>query len=127
MKYWLINHSWESFKATKEYCGFQVESERDKISVGDKIVYFGQSLVFGVFEAMALPNDEFRSWKKPYPFQVKLAPIALAQGGLIAKPLESKVLLQKSAGGSPNLLELRSQEFDKIEKSVLKGDKQFVF
>src|SRR3990167_9491308 len=110
MTFWLVNHSWESFKATKEYCGFQVESERDKISIDDKIVYFGQSLVFGVFEVVSLPNDEFKGWKKNYPYQVKLRPILIAQGGLIAKPLESKILLQKSAGGSPNLLELSEQE-----------------
>lgn len=56
MKYWLVHHSWESFKATKEYCGFKSEEERNKITVGDKVVYFGQSLVFGVFDVIALPT-----------------------------------------------------------------------
>lgn len=118
MKFWLVNHSWESFKATKEYCGFQPESERNKISIEDKIVYFGQSLVFGVFEVGSLPNNEFKGWKKNYPYQVKLKPILIAQGGLIAKPLESKILLQKSSGGSSNLLELSEQEYFKIKEAI---------
>lgn len=127
MKYWLVNHSWESFKATKEYCGFKSEEERNKIAVGDKTVYFGQSLVFGVFEVIALPNDDFKGWKKIYPFQVKLKPIALAQGGLIAKPLESKILLQKSAGSSPNLLELSGNEFSKISEAIGLKKKELVW
>lgn len=53
--FWLVNHSWESFKRTKEYCGFVSETERNKIKVGDRIVYFGNSLVFGLFEVVALP------------------------------------------------------------------------
>ncbi len=127
MKFWLINHSWESFKATKEYCGFISEAERDRIAIGDRIVYFGQSLVFGIFEAVALPVDEFRGWKKSYPFQVKLKPIVLAQGGLIAKLLESKIVLQKSSGGSPNLLELNEQEFNKIKQACEFGKKRLSF
>ncbi|HLC78861.1 MAG TPA: hypothetical protein VJG83_00385 [archaeon] len=127
MKFWLVNHSWESFKATKEYCGFQVESERNKISVGDRIVYFGQGLVFGVFEVSALPNNEFNGWKKAYSFQVKLNQIALALGGLIAKPLESKILIQKSSGGSPNLLELSKQEYDNIKETIEQKQKALVF
>ena len=127
MNFWLVNHSWESFKATKEYCGFISEAERDRIAIGDRIVYFGQSLVFGIFEAVALPVDEFRGWKKGYPFQVKLKPIALAQAGLIAKVLESKILLQKSSGGSPNLLELNEQEFNKIKEAIEMKKKELVF
>ena len=127
MAFWLINHSWESFKATKEYCGFVSEAERDRIAIGDRIVYFGQSLVFGIFEAVALPVDEFRGWKKSYPFQVKLKPIVLAQGGLIAKLLESKIVLQKSSGGSPNLLELNEQEFNKIKQACEFGKKRLSF
>lgn len=127
MKHWLVNHSWESFKRTKEYCGFQLESERDKIVVGDKIVYFGQSLVFGIFEAVTLRDNEFKGWKKPYAFQVKLKPIVLATGGLIAKPLEQKISLQKAAGGSPNLLELSEEEFNKIKVAIEQKQKILVF
>ncbi|MDP2974551.1 MAG: hypothetical protein Q8N60_05865, partial [Candidatus Diapherotrites archaeon] len=94
MAYWLVNHSWESFRRTQEYCGFQSEAERNKIQIGDKVVYFGQGIVFGVFEVVALPDNEFKGWQKPYPCQVKLKPIAIAKGGLLAKPLESKILLQ---------------------------------
>lgn len=127
MKYWLVNHSWESFKASKEYCGFQTETERDKISIGDNVVYFGQGLVFGIFEAVALPNNEFKGWKKPYTFQVKIKPVVMSQGGLIAKPLESKILLQKSSGGSPNLLELTNEEYGKIENGILTKAKALFF
>jgi len=127
MAFWLVNHSWDSFKTTKEYCGFVSEAERNRIAVGDRIVYFGQSIVFGIFEAVALPVDEFRGWKKSYPFQVKLKPIVLAQGGLIAKVLESKILMQKSSGGSPNLLELNEQEFNKIKEAIEMKKKELVF
>ena len=82
------------------------EAERNEIKVGDKIVYYGQGLVFGVFEAVALVESEFKGWQKPYPFQVKLKLIALAEKGLLARPLESKILMQKSADCSANLAEL---------------------
>ena len=74
-----------------------------------------------------MPVDEFRGWKKSYPFQVKLKPIVLAQGGLIAKVLESKILMQKSSGGSPNLLELNEQEFNKIKEAIEMKKKELVF
>ncbi|GAG44416.1 unnamed protein product, partial [marine sediment metagenome] len=118
---WLINHSWESFRRTKEYCGFVSKIERDKIEVEDKIVYFGQGMIFGVFEAIDLPNNEFKGWKKAYPFQVKLKPSAISENGIAAKPLESKILLQKSDGGSANLLELTETEFNRIKKAIEEG------
>jgi hypothetical protein len=126
MHYWLVNHSWESFRKTREYCGFKVQEERDKIHIGDGIVYFGQGLIFGVFEAVAFVENEF-NWGKPYPFQVKLKPISISEKGLIAKPAESKILIQKSSGGSPNILELNESEFDQIKKAVERGEKQLNF
>ena len=36
---YLINHSWESFVKTKEYCGFVNVDERNLIKVGDIIPY----------------------------------------------------------------------------------------
>jgi hypothetical protein len=127
MAIWLVNHSWESFRRTQEYCGFATQSERDKIKVGDKVVYFGQSLVFGIFEAATLVEDEFNGWGKKYPFQVKLKPVAIATDGLVAKQLESKILLQKSDGGSPNLLELSEIEFSKIKQAIYLKQKTLVF
>jgi len=50
-------------------------AERDRISVGDRIVYFGQGLVFGVFEVVALVDNEFKGWQKSYPFQLKIKPL----------------------------------------------------
>ena len=126
MTFWLVNHSWESFKTTQEYCGFISPTEQQKIKIGDGIVYFGQGLVFGAFEAIALVENEFK-WKKPYPFQVKLKPIAIAKGGLIAKPLESKILLQKSAGGSSNLVELTENEFNQVIQAVENRHKELIF
>ena len=118
MTLWLVNHSWESFKRTKEYCGFISEDERNKTKVEDKIVYFGNSLVLGLFEAVALVNNEFNGWEKKYPYQVKLKPILIAKGGLLAKPLESKILMQKADGGSPNLVELTEEEFKRIKEAI---------
>jgi len=126
MKFWIVNHSWESFKATKEYCGFISETERNKINVGDKIAYYGQGIVFGTFEVDALVENEFK-WKKQYHFQVKLIPLTLAKGGLLAKPIESKILLQKSKGGSLNLLEINESEFIQIQQSIDKRRKELVF
>ncbi|MDO8647064.1 MAG: hypothetical protein Q7R70_01450 [Candidatus Diapherotrites archaeon] len=125
--FWLVNHSWESFKRTQEYCGFISENERNKIAIGDSVVYFGQGLVFGLFEAISLPENEFKGWQKQYPFQVKLKPILLAKGGLKAKVLESKILLQKSAGSSGNLIELSESEFNQITQAIETGRKELVF
>ena len=126
MKFWLVHHSWESFKATSEYCGFTSETERDKINIGDKIAYYGQGIIFGIFEAIALVENEFK-WKKPYIFQVKLKPIAIAEGGLMAKPIESKILLQKSNGGSSNLLEIKQMEFEQIKQAIDERKKELFF
>ena len=127
MSNWVINHSWESFRRTREYCGFVSEAERNKIKLGDKIVYYGNKMVFGLFEAIALPENEFRGWQKPYPYQVKLKQITLPKNELIAKPLESKILFQKSNDGSSNLVELTDIEFDKILKAIEQGQKELNF
>ena len=131
MNYWLINHSWESFRRTQEYCGFMVEAERDKIKVGDKIVYYGQGLVFGIFEAASLVENEFNGWGKKYPFQVKFQPLPIPNNptkqGLVAKGLQGKIFLTKAGGGSPNLVELNEYEFNKVKQAVSEGKKQVVF
>ena len=127
MVYWLVNHSWQSFKATKEHCGFVAKEERDKITVGDGIVYFGQGLVFGVFEAAELVDGEFTAWKRGYPFQIKLKPIAISEEGVAAKPLEDKIQVQKAQGGSPNLLGLNEKEFELVKKAVEEKQKQVDF
>lgn len=127
MAFWLVNHSWESFKATREYCGFILESERNKIAVGDKIVYFGQGMVFGLFEAVALVEDEFKGWKKVYSFQVSLRPIVIAEGGLVAKSLQDKIQGQKAQGGSPNLVELSENQFNQIKQAIETSKKELQF
>src|SRR3989338_9726641 len=127
MKYWLVNRSWESFKRTQEFCGFISETERDKIIVGDKIVYFGNGIVLGVFEAIALPNFEFKCWQKNYPFQVKLKLLSISKRGLLAKPLESKILMQKSQGQSQNLVELTEKEFHQIKDVIDANEKELIF
>ena len=127
MNYWHVNHSWDSFRRTREYCGFMSQSEQQKIKIGDGVVYYGQGLIFGVFEAVALVENEFRGWAKLYSFQVKLKPIALSEKGLVAKPLESKILLQKSAGGSSNLLELTQAEFMQIKMAITGNQKELRF
>jgi len=125
--FWLVNHSWESFKRTREYCGFLSEAERNKISFGDKIVYFGQGIVFGLFEAIDLPDNEFKGWQKHYPFQVKLKPIIISKKGLIAKPLQDKIYLQKTEGKSVNLVELTEKEFNQIKKAIENEEKELKF
>lgn len=127
MKFWLVNHSWESFKSTKEYAGFLSESERNKISKGDKIVYFGQGIVFGLFEVSGLVSMEYKYWKHVYPHQIRLKLIKLAEGGLAAKPLQDKIRIQKASGGSSNLLELSEQEYNKIKEAIESNKKELVF
>jgi len=127
MSFYLINHSWESFRRTQEYCGFVSESERNKIKLGDKIVYYGNKMIFGLFEAIALPENEFRDWQKPYVYQVKLKQITIPKSELMAKPIESKILIQKSNGGSSNLVELTELEFDEISKAIKQGQKELKF
>lgn len=127
MKYWLINHSWESFKRTQEYCGFQSEAERNKIFIGDSVVYLGQGIVFGLFEVITCPDNEFKVWQKPYTFQVKLKPIVIAKGGLNAKPLQDKIQVQKAQNGSGNLVEINETEFDQIKQAIEQGQKELKF
>lgn len=125
--FWLVNHSWESFKRTQEYCGFISEQERNKIKTGDKIVYFGQGIVFGLFEAIDLPDNEFKGWQKPYPFQIKLKPIIVSKKGMIAKQLQSKIQLQKMQGNSFEVVELTENEFNQIKKAIEKEEKELKF
>ena len=125
--FWLVNHSWESFKRTQEYCGFISEQERNKIKVGDKIVYFGQGIVFGLFEAIDLPENEFRDWQKPYAFQVRLKPILISKKGLITKPLQSKIQLQKMKGSASLIVELTENEFNQIKKTMENNEKELKF
>ena len=127
MSFWLVNHSWESFKRTAEYCGFQSEVERNKITLSDSVVYFGQGIVFGVFEVVALPDNEFKGWQKPYAFQVKLKSISIAKGGLMAKPVQDKIQAQKAQGGSSNLVELTENEFNQIRQAIETGQKTLQF
>ena len=131
MDFWVINHSWESFKRTKEYCGFQSETERNKIKVGDKLAYFGNGIVFGIFEVTALPNDEFKGWEKSYSFQVKIKPLSIPNNpttrGVLATPLKNKIDLQKSKGASANLVEITEQEFSQIVKAIEAVQKELKF
>jgi len=127
MKHWLVNHSWESFRRTQEYCGFMNPAERDKVSVGDRVVYYGNGLVFGVFEVVALVDNEFKGWQKAYPFQLKIKPLEIPnnpiKGGILAKPLADKISLQKAYGGSPNLVELTEDEFNQVVEAIKNNKK----
>lgn len=134
-KIYLINHSWDSYMRTKEYCGFISEEERDQISLGDIIVYFGQGIVFGLFEATDLVYNEFNGWKKKYPYQVKLKPILLSSKGLIVKQLQDKFTLLKEKFRSfpkvsseetlyQNLVELTEEEHNLIKQGIVDGKKE---
>lgn len=127
MKYWVINHSWESFRRTKEYCGFDNLPDQERINIDDKIIYYGQGLVFGIFEATEHCYNEFRKWERNYPHQVKLKPIVIAKGGLMAKPLQDKIQAQKAQGGSSNLVELSENEFNQIKEAIETGKKELQF
>src|SRR3989344_9086083 len=131
MSFWVVNHSWESFRRTQEYCGFQSETERNRIKLGDKVAYFGNGILFGIFEVIGLPENEFKSWEKSYPFQVKIKPLPIPNNpttrGVLATPLKNKIDLQKAKGASANLIELTEQEFAQIQKSIEQGQKELKF
>lgn len=122
VKYWLVNHNWVSFSRTQEYCGFSREWEQKQIQLGDKIVYFGDGLVLGLFEAVALVKNEFRNWQKPYPFQVKIKPLKLAnnppKGGMQDDKIKGKLMITREKGGSPNLVPLTEVEFKEVERQL---------
>lgn len=105
-------------------------AEQEKVKVGDRIVYFGQGLVFGVFEAVALIENEFKGWEKKYPFQIKLKPLAIPNNpktkGLMAKQLQSKIGLAKMEGKSSNIVELSKEEFEQIKQAISEGCKELV-
>ena len=122
---------------TKEYCGFMCEDERNLITLGDIIVYYGQGIVFGIFEAEKLVNDEFNNWKKKYPYQVKLKPVLLSPKGLIAKQLQDKFTLLKDKSRSfprvsseetlyQNLVELTENEYNLIFNGIKDGKKEII-
>jgi len=122
MKFWLVNHSWESFMNP---------AERDKISVGDRVVYYGNGLVFGVFEVVALVDNEFKGWQKAYPFQLKIKSLEIPnnpiKSGILAKPLADKISLQKAHGGSPNLVELTEEEFNQVVEAIRENARELKF
>jgi len=122
---------------TKEYCGFINKDERDLISIGDLVVYFGQGVVFGIFEVIDLVDDEFNGWKKKYPYQAKLKPMLLSSKGLIAKQLQDKFTLLKNNSRSfprvsseetlyQNLVELNENEYDLIFNGITEGKKEII-
>lgn len=127
MKFFLVNHEWGDFRKTIEYIGFASEAERKPVSIGDRIVYFGQGLVAGVFEASSFVQGEFSGWREELPFQIKLKALHIPLPELIAKPLHYKVQLQKPVEGSPRLFELSEQEFSKIVRDIRDGKAELVF
>jgi len=118
VKLWLVNHNWVSFSRTQEYCGFTREWEQKQIQPGDKLIYFGDGLVLGLFEAVSLVKNEFRNWQRPFPFQVKIKPLVLSgnppNGGLKFDKLKAKLMITREKGGSPNLVPLSEIEFNEV-------------
>ncbi len=124
MKYYLINHSWESFQKTKEYCGFVNKEERDIVNIGDTIIYFGQGVVFGIFKIVKLVDDEYNGWKKPYSYQIKLSPILLSPRGLGAKQLQDKFKLLREDNTYRNIIELTENEYNLIKQGIEENKKE---
>jgi hypothetical protein len=85
-------------------------------------------LVFGVFEAVALVENEFNGWEKKYPFQVKIKPLEIPNNpvpkGIMAKVLQSKIGLAKMEVKSSNIVELSKEEFEQIKQAVSEGEKE---
>lgn len=122
VNYWLVNHNWLSFSQTREYCGFRGKFEQEKIQPSDKIVYFGDDFVLGLFEAVELVKDRFNGWNKPYPYQVRIKPLELPnnppKGGLQIDWLKTKFMLRKDEGGSSILMPLTEKEFEDVVRAI---------
>ena len=122
VNYWLVNHNWLSFSQTKEYCGFRFEFEQKKIQPSDKIIYFGDGFVLGLFEAVELVKDKFNGWNKKYPYQVRIRQLELPNNppkdGLQVDWLKTKFMLKKDEGGSANPMPLTEKEFEDVANAV---------
>ncbi len=127
MKHYLINHSWESFVKTKEYCGFIDKNERDLVNLDDIIVYYGQGVIFGTFKVIKKVDDEFTSWKKPYPYQIKLSLLFLSNKGLGARSLQERFKIAKEDHTYSNIIELSEEEYNKIKQAIEDGIKEIKF
>jgi len=126
VNYWLVNHNWLSFSQTREYCGFRSDFEQKKIHPSDKIVYFGDGLVLGLFEAVELVKNKFNGWSGHYPYQVRIKTLDLPnnppKSELRIDWLKTKFMLRKDEGGSANLMSLTEKEFEEIVHTV-SGDR----
>lgn len=124
VNYWLVNHNWVSFSQTREYCGFRLEFDQKRIHPFDKIVYYGDGFVLGLFEAVALVKDEFNGWNKRYSYQVRIKSLALPnnppKGGLRADGLKTKIFVAMHEGHSGSLLALTEKEFEEVVNAVSK-------
>lgn len=124
MKYYIINHSFDSYVKTKEYCGFINKDERNIVTTGDYIIYFGQGVIFGIFEAIDLVDNKFNNWKGSYPYQIKLKPIYLSQRGVLAKSFSEKFKLLREDNQYRNIVELNEDEYILIKNSILENKKE---
>ena len=127
MKFWLFNHPWEDYKKTAEFIGFDSEKERGLVCAGDKIVYCGNGLVAGIFEAGESIENAFSGWKEPLPFQIRLRRLFVPDVDLVAKPLRYKTQLEKPFSGSGNLYRLSEQEYRKIELVIREKKRELVY
>jgi hypothetical protein len=122
VNYWLVNHNWLSFSQTKEYCGFRIEFEQKKIHPSDRIVYFGDGFVLGLFEAVELVEDKFYGWNQRYRYQVRIKLLDLpnnpAKGGLPLEWLKTKFMLARHEGGSGSIMALTEKEFEDVARAV---------
>ena len=127
MKFWLCDHSWEDYKKTTSFVGFESKEEFSALSLGDRIVYSGNGLVAGIFEAEGFAGNEYSGWQSSRPFQVRLKPLNIPQVDLVAKPLRYKVRLEKPFAGKGSLYRLSEQEYKKIELAILEGKRELVY
>ncbi|HLC79469.1 MAG TPA: hypothetical protein VJG83_03480 [archaeon] len=127
MNYFVVVIAWDDYKKTLEYVGFSSEMEMKIISLGDRVVYFSEGLIAGIFEAESFCKNEFSGWQKELPFQIKLRPLLVPEKDFIARPLKYKVQLEKSIPPSSSLYKLSEQEFSKISLGISQKKKELVF
>ena len=126
MKNWMLCGALDEWGASREYCGFRTRTERATVALGDRIIYFCNGLVVGVFGAGKFVENESAGLRQK-PFQIRLKEIALPQHGLVAGPLHYKTSLQKHVQGSPTLWEISEWEYNKIMQALSEGHKELMF
>lgn len=88
----------------------------------DKIVYFGDGFILGVFTADELCENVFDGWHKNYPYQVRTKPLPIPNNpikqGIRCEQFKARLQILRMEGKSWNILQLTEAEFNQVLKGI---------